>query len=302
MSSTRSKNALQAYAMLAPMLAGFALFSLYPMLWLIRWAFYDYDGIGSPAFIGLANFARGFTRDPGYWAALLNTCVIVAAKLIIEMPLALALAVMLNRSTRLNTFFRTVFFMPTIVSAAIIGLVFFLMFNPYHGAVNELLALAGARRPINWFANKWLADGVIVLAEVWKNFGINMVFFLMGLQSIPAELYECAELDGAGRWRKFRSITLPMLAPITTVVVMLALVGSMKIVDLVLVLTNGQPGGGTEVVMTYVFKYFFSYGVSDSISQFGYASSLAVITAIALGLLTAAYLKVARGRGEEVEK
>jgi raffinose/stachyose/melibiose transport system permease protein len=294
MKKHRLGNSLQAYAMLAPMLIGFALFTLYPMFWLIRWAFYDYDGISSAAFIGLDNFVRAFTRDPGYWAALLNTAIIVAVKLVIEMPLALLLAVTLNKSSRINTFFRTVFFMPTIVSTAVIGLVFFLMFNPYHGAVNEILALAGLAAPINWFANRWLADFVIVLAEVWKNFGINMIFFLMGLQSIPKELYECASIDGASRAKRFTAITLPMLTPITTVVVMLALVGSMKVVDLVLVLTNGQPGGGTEVVMTYVFKYFFSYGVSDSISQFGYASSLAVVTAFVLGLLTVAYFEVTR--------
>ncbi len=290
----RVKTTIQSYAMLFPMLAGFCLFTIYPMFWLVQWAWFDYDGITSPLFIGFGNFVRVFTRDPAYWSALLNTVIIVTAKLSIQMPLALFLAVLLNKASKRNTFFRTAFFMPTIVSTAVIGLVFFLMFNPYKGIVNELLALAGVREPINWFNNKWLADTVIVLAEVWKNFGINMVFFLMGLQSIPKELYECSEMDGASRARQFFSITMPMLAPITKIVVMLSLVGSMKVVDLVLVLTNGQPGGKTEVVMTYVFKYFFSIGVSDSISQYGYASSLAVVTALILALMTGGYFRATR--------
>lgn len=284
--------------MLLPMLVGFCLFTVYPMGWLVRWAWFNYDGITEAAYTGFDNFTRVFSRDPAYWAALLNTVIIVTAKLAIEMPLALVLAVTLNGPSRRNTFFRTAFFMPTIVSTAIIGLVFFLMFNPYHGVVNEILGSLGVKEPVNWFNNKWRADLIIVLAEVWKNFGINMVFFLMGLQSIPKELYECSMMDGAGRVRRFFSITMPMLAPMTKVVIMLAFVGSMKVVDMVLVLTNGQPGGETEVVMTYVFKYFFSFGVADTISQYGYASALAVVTALALALLTAGYFRATRRAGD----
>jgi len=288
-------DATQAYLMLLPMLAGFALFTLYPMLWLIKWAFYDYDGITSGTFIGLDNFVRAFQRDPGYWAALSNTFVIVFFKLLIEFPLALTLAVLLNRPSRVNSLLRTVFFLPTIVSTAVIGLIFFLMFEPYQGIVNLMLKDAGfIETSVEWFGDRATANAVIVIASVWHNFGINMVFFLMGLQTIPRELYECAEIDGVTRWQRFRSITLPMLGPIMKLLLMLAIIGSMKMSDLVLVLTNGQPGGRTEVVMTYVFKFFFSYGVTDTTNQFGYASSLAVITAIVLALITGVYYRLTK--------
>jgi len=285
----------QAYLMLAPMLIGFSFFTIYPMMWLMNWAFYDYDGITQAKFIGLDNFVRAFTRDPGYWSALSNTFIIVAAKLAIEFPLALLLAVQLNKATKMNAIFRTAFFIPTIVSTAVIGLVFFLMFEPYQGIVNGLLQNAGVMKTsVEWFGAKGTANMVIIIASVWSNFGINMVFFLMGLQTIPKDLYECAEIDGVTRWQRFAYITFPMLAPIMKVLLMLAIIGSMKMSDLVLVLTNGQPGGKTEVVMTYVFKYFFSYGVADSTNQFGYASSLAVITAIVLAIITAVYYKLTK--------
>jgi ABC-type sugar transport systems, permease components len=292
---SEKKDNIQAILMLLPMLIGFALFTVYSMLWLIRWSVYSYDGMTTAKFIGMENFIRAFLRDRQYWESLLNTFYIVALKLTIEIPLALFLAVVLNNTKKINSFFRTIFFMPAIVSSSIVGLIFFLIFEPFRGSVNYILKAVGMiQQNVNWFGTQWLADWVIILASVWRGFGTNMIFFLMGLQSIPKEIYECAEMDGAGVWIRFARITLPMLAPVMRVVLMLAIVNSMKMSDLVLVLTNGQPGGKTEVVMTYTFKYFFSYGAADSISQYGYASALAVITAIILGIITGLYFKATR--------
>jgi raffinose/stachyose/melibiose transport system permease protein len=115
----------------------------------------------------------------------------------------------------------------------------------------------------------------------------------MGLQNIPRELYECAQIDGASGIAQFFHITIPMLAPVMQVVFMISMLGTMKMTDLILVMTNGQPGGGTEVVMTYIFKYFFQYGdATVTPSQFGYASSLTVITALFLSAITVFYLKI----------
>jgi len=301
MGGRKSKDNSQAILMILPLLIGFALFTLYPMGWLIKWAWYSYDGVGTPRFIGIENFIRVFTRDPYYWRALINTFIIVGTKLVIEIPLALVLAVLLNKSTKINALFRTVYFMPSIISTAIIGLVFFLMFDPFQGVVNQLLQSYGLiDGKVNWFGSHLHANTVIILASIWKGFGINMIFFLMGLQSVPSDIYECASIDGASAWRKFRSITLPMLAPFTQTVVMLTLVNSMKMSDLVLTLTNGQPSGKTEVVMSYTFKYFFSYGVADAVSQYGYASAMAVITALIMGLITGIYFLLTRKAGEAI--
>lgn len=293
------KDSFQAYLMLAPMLIGFTLFTIYPMIWLVRWSWFDYNGISTATFIGFDNYIRAFMRDPHYWHSLLNTWVIVIFKFIIEIPLALFLAVVLNSKRSINSVFRTVFFSPTIVSTAIVGIVFFLMFEPFQGAINQLLKNASIiHSPINWFGDKWLADIVIVIASVWKGFGVNMIFFIMGLQNIPQDIYECADMDGVTKWQKFSKITMPMLASTGKVIMMLFIVNSIKMADLVLVLTNGQPGGSTEVVMSYTFKFFFSYGAADTVSQYGYSSALAVITALMLTVVVGLYMKLTKNMGD----
>jgi ABC-type sugar transport system permease subunit len=293
------KDTFQAYLMLAPMLIGFALFTIYPMLWLIQWSWFDYNGISAAKFIWFDNYVRAFMRDSHYWDSLLNTWFIVIAKFVLEIPLALFLAVVLNSNKKINSIFRTIFFSPTIVSTAIVGIVFFLMFEPFQGAVNQVLKSANIiTAPINWFGDKWLADIVIIIASVWKGFGVNMIFFIMGLQNIPQDIYECADIDGVTKWKKFISITLPMLASTGKVVMMLFIVNSIKMSDLILVLTNGQPGGSTEVVMSYTFKFFFSYGAADTVSQYGYSSALAVITAIILSVVVGLYMTLTKNVGD----
>jgi raffinose/stachyose/melibiose transport system permease protein len=294
----RSETA-QSYLMIAPMLIGFVLFSMYPMFWLVRWSWFRYDGMSVPRFIGFRNYIRIFTRDPAYWQALLNTFIITGGKLILEIPLALFLAAALNSKKRINAFFRAIFFSPSIVSTAIVAIVFFLMFDPFNGSVNMILkALRLTESSVNWFGSKVPADIVIILASVWRGFGVNMIFFIMGFQNIPLEIYECASLDGVNPWSRFFRITLPMLAPVFKVVLMLFLVNAIKMSELVLVLTNGQPGGATEVVMSYAFKYFFSYGNADAARQYGYSSAIAVITAVIISMMIMSFLKLTKKVGD----
>ncbi|NOU73012.1 ABC transporter permease subunit [Paenibacillus sp. LMG 31458] len=292
--SHSSKNAIQSYLMLSPQLIGFIVFTIYPVYWVLRWAWYDYDSVQA-TFIGFDNFIRIFTRDERYWQSLLNTVVLAFGKLAVEIPLALLLAVLLNGKLRGRNLFRTVFFMPNIVSVAVIGLLFYFLFATFEGIVNNvLLDLGMIVESINWFGGKWTSMFVIAVASVWENFGINMLFFLAGLQSVPKDLYEAAEIDGANRLQQFTRITVPMLAPVIQVVMMLAIIGSLKVTDLVLVLTNGQPGGSTEVVMTYIFKFFFRFGEGPDALQIGYAASMGLVTAILIGMITAVYFWLTR--------
>lgn len=285
-----------AYIMLAPMLIGFVLFTIYPIIYVIRYAWFDFDGFTQAKFIGLENFIRLFTRDGSYWLSVLNTFIITLSKIGIEIPLALVLAVLLNSKSKLNNFFRTSLFLPTIISTAIIGLIFSILFSSYNGIVNNILMNLGLTVDrINWFGNKWLALIVVVISAVWSHVGINMILFLMGLQSVPKELYECAQIDGANSMQRFFKITVPMLGPVMQTILMLAIVEGMKLSDLVLVLTNGQPGGSTEVVMTYIYKYFFSTdAISSGLPQYGYASSMSVVTALMIGILTVIYLRLSK--------
>lgn len=288
--------------MLLPMTIGFVLFVIFPIFWVIRWAWFEYDGYTTPVFIGIDNFVRAFTRDPNFWASLKNTLYIAGVKLVIEIPLALILAALLNSKIRGSTVFRVAYFLPSVLSVAVVGLIFSIMFSSYNGIINAVLRQFGLiRRNINFLGKRDTAFFVIILVSLWTTFGLNMVYFLMGFQNIPKSLYECASIDGASAIQQFFFITIPMVAPVMQLVIMLSFLGTLKMTDLLLVLTNGGPGGSTEVVMTYIFKYFFQYGDNQARTQFGYASAMAVITAVILGVVTLVYLRVSR-KMQEIEK
>ena len=303
MKKLHSANKIQEILMITPMTIGFLLFSVYPIIWVLRWSFFKYNGYSEPVFVGLGNFIRVFSRDPAYWNSLKNTFLIAGMKMIFEIPLALVLAVLLNNKIKGSSFFRVVFFLPSVFSIAVVGLIFSILFGAYNGIVNAILKNIGLiTQNISWFSDKGHAMFVIILVSLWTTFGLNMIYFLMGLQNISKSLYECASIDGANEVQQFFYITMPLVAPILQLVLMLSVLGTMKITDLILVLTNGAPGGSTEVVMTYIFKYFFSYGESAAMEvQFGYASSMAVVTAVILGIVTLIYLKVSK-KMQEVEE
>ncbi len=289
-------SALQAYAMLLPAFLGLSLFVLYPLGWTIRYCLFRYDGYMAPIYVGLRNFIRIFTNSPRFWESVANTFIFALGKLSVELPLALSLAYFLNQKLRGRNILRAVFFLPTIISVAIIGIVFSYLFAAHNGVINAILMRIGLMgKEFGWFSLKWPALAVVALASIWQNFGLNMIFFLTGLQSIPTEVYESADIDGVNAWQKFYRITLPMLGPVLVTVVMLALLGSLKVTDLVLVLTNGAPGGHTEVMMTYVYNAFFESG---SANNYGYGAALVVVSAVILGIVTFAYLRVTRRASE----
>ncbi|MDR1540997.1 MAG: sugar ABC transporter permease [Clostridiales bacterium] len=287
------RDQTQAVLMLLPMLVGFLLFTYVPIIYILRFCMYSYDGILPGKFTGIDNFVRIFQRDKAFWEACMNTLVL-GGKIILEIPLAMLFAVFLHKGLKGMAFFRVSLFLPTIISTAIVGLIFSLMFASFNGVINTILTNAGLiEKPVDWLGKKWSALMVLELASVWCYVGINMVFFLMALQSVPQELYECAALDGCTGFKRFFRITLPMIIPIFRLVLLNSIIGSLKINDIVLASTNGQPAGKTEVVMTYIFKFFFGY--STRRVEVGYASAMSVVVAVFLGLITLIYIKASKG-------
>lgn len=292
-------DSVQAMGMLAPMMLGFVIFTYVPIVYILRYSLYNSNGF-KESWVGLNNFVRLLTRDATYWKSLVTTFILAFGKLLIEIPLAMILALLLNKGIKGTGFFRVTLFLPAIISTAICGLIFSLMFASYNGIINTMLQNWGwIQKPISWFSNRWTALLVLGLASVWNNFGINMIFFLMALQSVPKELYESASIDGITPVRRFFSITLPMIGPTFQSVLLMAIVGSLKMADLILASTNGQPAGGTEVVMTYVFKYFFGY--SGRRVEVGYASAMAVVTGIILAIVSFVYMRMTKKIGNSVE-
>ena len=292
-------DSMQAVAMLSPMMIGFIIFTYIPIIYILRFSLYNSNGF-KESWVGLENFVRLFSRDPAYWKSVGNAFLLSFGKLAVEIPLALFLAVLLNKGIKGTGFFRVTLFLPAIISTAIAGLIFSLMFNAYNGIITTMLIDWGIiAKPISWFSKKTTAMIVLGIASVWNNFGINMIFFLMALQSVPKELYECASIDGITPAKQFFKITLPMIGPTFQAVLLMAIVGSLKTADLILATTNGQPGGKTEVVMTYVFKYFFGYGGRKV--EVGYASAMAVITGIILAIVSLIYMRTTKKIGNSIE-
>ena len=285
---------LQCYAMILVSLAGLIVFVVYPLLWVVRYSVFDYKGFGTMTFVGFDKFVQLFGRSTSalYWKSVKNTFVFAIGKLLVEIPLALVLAFILTRKLRGANFFRAVYYMPSMVSVAVIGVIFFYLFRHEGGVINTFLRTLGGSG-VNWFSYSWSAMLMTMIASIWQNFGLNMLFFMTGLQSISPEMYEAAAIDGATNTRQFFSITVPLLGPVLQMVLMNALLGSLKVTDLVLTLTQGGPSGGTSVMMTYIYGLFMGdAGVGKG--NWGYAAACTVTTAVILGLVTVLYLKVTK--------
>ncbi len=292
--SAQARHDFSAYLLISPMLIGFFVFTLYPILWVIHLAWYHYTGIPSQtSFTGWENFIRLFTVDTTYWRALLNTFLLVICKLPIELPLALTLGILLNKKIYGSNFFRIMYYMPSVISMSIIGIIFSNMFG-YFGYINGLFTKLGMMdMPIEWFSQKSTAMVVIIIASVWNSFGINVLYFLSALQNVPPELYESAAVDGAGKWQQFKNVTMPMIFPVLRIIILMAINGTMQTSEFILMLTNGAPGGKTDVLMTHLLKNV-TPGFVSSGANLGYGSAMACITAIILACVSMIYMKLSK--------
>lgn len=271
-----------------------AALGIYPLIWVLRYMFYDYAGYGEELFVGLDNFRRLF-QDDLFWESVLNTLVFAGGKLVLTIPLSLLLAVILNASFKGRNLLRAVYFMPTVVSTATISVVFYILFNAYNGMVNQqLLKLGIIGEPINWFGTDY-AMLTVILVAVWGAVGNYMLLFLAGLQSIPKDLYESAAIDGANGVQRFWRITVPMLGPVMQVIIMLAIIASLKGYESIMVMTEGGPVGKTEVMYLYLYKLLFPVSTGSPVEQqIGYGSAVGFATAVIVGAITALYYYLSR--------
>lgn len=291
-SKSRKTDEMSAYLMMTPGIVLYTIFVLIPMLWVLYISFTSYDGTGTPRWIGLNNFIDAF-KDEVWWHAVGNTFIFALFKILIEAPLALILAVILNKKVFAANWFRTIFFLPHLVSMAVMGVIFYFLLRPVDGVINgvlQTLHILGA--PVDYLGSPFWSMTSLILIGIWSGFGINMIYFLIGLQTIPKELYECADLEGASEARKMLSITIPMLGPIFSIIVMMMIVYTLKTFDIVKVLTDGGPYGKTEIMFTYIYRYFFSDSTTSQ--QQGYGSALSIIATIIIGLISMLYFRMQR--------
>lgn len=287
------------YLMVFPSVLFLIVFTIYPLAWALKYMFFDFNGMMDPRFVGVENFIRLFTRDPDFWKSVVNTAIYSGGKLLITLPLSFILAVILNNKLKGRDFFRITIFMPTIISTAIMSLVFYFIFNSYNGIINQLLLKAHLiKTPVEWLGLK-LAMFTSIIVASWGAIGNYMIYFLAGLQSIPEELYESASIDGANRFQILWRITLPMMGPVLQIVVMLAIIVSLKGYESIMILTAGGPAGVTDVMYLYIYKLFFPISEINNVNMsYGYGSAVAFVSSIIIGLVTVGYLKWSKKMSE----
>jgi multiple sugar transport system permease protein len=262
----RLKYALTIAVFLLPSLIPLVMFVLGPMVSAAWTSLHSWNLIGPMQWVGLDNYAFLLT-DPATHQAFLHTVYYIVGYLPLVYVGGLALALALNTALKGRAFLRGVYFLPVITSWVVVALVWRWLLNPSTGVVNTVLAWFGIEGP-GWWADPAWAMPSIILASAWKDLGFVMVLLLAGLQAINPDLYEAAELDGAGWWRRLFSITLPMLSPSTFFVIVLSLINGFQVFDQVYVMTGGGPNNASQVVVQQVYDLTFRYG------QAGMASAL----------------------------
>lgn len=251
-----------------PVILAFLLFNLYPMALGLYLSFTDWDILSAPKFAGLKNYATMLNGDPLVWQALGQTLYYAVASVAGTTVLSLGLALALNQHMRSIGLYRTFFFLPAVTSVIAIAMVWRWLYNSEYGLLNALLGVIGIR-PLNWLGDDALAMPAVILMSVWRSAGFNTVLFLAGLQGVPQEYYEAAQIDGASGWRRFWHITVPLVSPTTFFVVVNGLIGSWQVFDQVYILTRGGPHLTTVTVVYLIYSNGFEW------YKTGYASALA---------------------------
>ncbi|MFC8519044.1 carbohydrate ABC transporter permease [Streptomyces sp. NPDC057257] len=285
MSSTRSgrsgRRARALWFFPVPALALYLFFFAYPTLQAFQYALTDWDGYSATYHnVGLHNLTRLATADDTFRNAAENNLKLTVVVVLAQTALALGLALYLVRTTRASTLLRAVFFLPTVLSSVSVAFVWRFVYDPDGGLLNSALRAVGLG---GWqsvyLGNPDTAVFWLALTQVWFHAGQMMVVFIAGLQAIPRELYEAAELDGAGRWSRFRYVTWPLVAPATGIVLAYTTVQSFKAFDLVLGLGGNPPGPALDILSTRVYTTF-------SNNQFGYAAAQSLVFMALIALLT----------------
>jgi len=273
---------------LGPSLAGVVLFLAGPILASLGLSFARWDLLTAPRWVALHNF-RELAADPEFWAALRHTLTFLGGYIPLVMSVGLLVALALNSRLPARSAFRAMYFLPVVMSWVAVALVWRWLLNPYYGLLNNLLAAVGIQGPAWLFQPAWAMVSVI-LTSVWKDAGFVMAILLAGLQAIPEEYYEAAEIDGATSAQRVRHVTLPLLAPAFFFALSISLINSFQVFDQVYVLTGGGPAGATTVLVERIVKNAFSF------SRMGYASAMSWALFVLIFAVTLAFSRIQQRR------
>ncbi|HEY9839294.1 MAG TPA: sugar ABC transporter permease [Candidatus Obscuribacterales bacterium] len=265
-----------ALLLLLPSLLGVGIFTAIPVLSSFALSFARWNMLSPAKFVGLQNYLALFA-DPLFWKVMLNTFNYAIVEVLLEVPIALGLAVAMNQPGWLSKAFRTVYFLPVVTSMVAIALVWNWIYDPQYGLLNAALKTIGLQ-PMEWLFNPKTALPALILLGVWKNVGYSMVIFLAGLQTIPEELYEAASLDGANAWQKFRNITLPQMGPTLFFVSVMATITAFQVFDPIYIMTQGGPENSTSTAVYWLYQNAFEFFNVGRASAIAYMLFFVILT------------------------
>jgi multiple sugar transport system permease protein len=264
----------------SPSLVGVLAFTLIPTLASLGISFTEWSIIGTPTYVGLANYSELAWEDPVFWPSLRLTLYYAALSVPFSMAGALLLALAVNQPLRGMVAFRVIYFIPVVTSMVAWAMIWRWLYAMDYGLINLALQRLGLPRQIGWLSDRHWVIPALVLMSVWKGLGYNMIIYLAGLQGVPAHLYEAATMDGANRWQLFWRITMPLLSPTHFFILVTSVIGSFQVFDSVFLMTQGGPGNASRVYSFYLFQQAFSY------RRMGYASAMAWILFFLIFVIT----------------
>ena len=259
----------------------YGVFFILPNVSSLVYSLFSWNGISEErTFVGLANFKKMFA-DRIFRTALINTVKYTVTLVLFQTLIGFLLALLVQKTNRINSAFRTIYFLPAIIAASTVGLIWGFIYDPNIGALNELLRILG----LSSWRHAWLSDEKIVIyaiaaVHIWVGIGQSVVLFVAGLQNIPQDVLESAALDGATRWKQLVHITIPMLRPTTLIVLVLTTIGGFKSFDFVYVMTGGGATHSSEVLSTLLYKEAYAY------SDFGYSAAISVALLVVVATIT----------------
>lgn len=288
------KSPLTYILFILPAFILFLGFFIYPIFTAVNNSLTSWNGISKTmTYIGLDNYVTAF-NDVAFWKSVRNNVYFIFFSCLVQVPLIVIFSLLIANVKRLKGLYKTAVFMPSIMSTAVIGILWGFIYNPDFGLLNELLGVFGVE-PIYWLSDKKWAMISILITNAWQWTGFYIIMVLAAILAIPKELDEAAAIDGATGFQRAIKITLPLIMPIVSVVIMLSVAGAMKAADIILVMTKGGPAGSTDVMATYMIRY--------AITSFrhGFGNSIAILIFVFTMIITVLYQVLIAKRTERIE-
>lgn len=295
LNTLRFRRTFIPYLFLAPGMIIFSTAIIYPALKALKMSFFDWKIVSGAVstFVGFDNYVRAY-HDSHFWLSLSNSALYMVFTVPAEIVIGLMIAILLKKKSPSQSFFRVLFYLPVVTSWVVVSLLFKYLFADkglINFTLNDFLHLT--HTDVSWLSTRSTALVAICALGIWKGIGWAMMIFLAALQGVPKELEEAATVDGANRWQRFKAVTLPAIAPATTFITVMLVIGGFNVFASVLLMTNGGPYGQTDVVLSYMYEQAFTY------LDFGYGAALSAILALIVFAMAVIQLRLFRSRNTE---